>query len=388
MFGLELITVATISGALVFGLALALLGSLKLALAKRLALNEAGVGGLLSALNLALIPMMLISGLVIDAWGARWVLLLGSLTTTLGLFGLTAPPTYRRAQLAVLGVGLGAAAVSMASMVLMHNAFPTKTQAAALNFGCVFIALGALATPALTDVLLRALGFRRTVGLLAVLCLAPALFAALTPGDAFVIVLRGEPGQAPLDLVGLAYSPGLWLAAAVFFFYAPLEGTVGVWTTSYLMEKGEGEHAAAWMLSGFWASFLLSRLLIALWDPPAGWLPALLVAPPLLTAVALGNLSGTASVSSARLYLLALGFLLGPVFPTLVGTVFDAFKEEPGAAYGTMFAFGSLGSLALAPLIGARAHRRSVQAAFVIPMILALLMTAAALVFALRGGGR
>jgi fucose permease len=388
MFGLELITVATISGALVFGLALALLGSLKVALAKRLALNESGVGGLLSALNLALIPMMLISGLLIDAWGARWVLLLGSLTTALGLFGLTAPPTYRRALLAVLGVGLGAAAVSVASLVLMQKAFPTRTPAAALNFGCVFIALGALLTPALTD-LLGVLGFRRTVGLLAVLCLAPALFAALTPADAFVLAApQGEPGRAPLGLIGLLSSPGLLLAAAVFFFYAPLEGTIGVWTTSYLMEKGDGERAAAWMLSGFWASFLLSRLLIALWDPSPAWLPWLLVAPPLLTAVALGNLSGTASIASARLYLLALGFLLGPVFPSLVGAVFDAFKQEPGAAYGTMFAFGSLGSLALAPLIGARAGRRSVQAAFVIPMLLALLMTAAALVFALRGGGK
>ena len=54
----------TISAAFVFGMILALLGSLKLALAKRLNLGEGRVGGLLSALNAAVIPLMLLAGCV------------------------------------------------------------------------------------------------------------------------------------------------------------------------------------------------------------------------------------------------------------------------------------------------------------------------------------
>ena len=109
-------------------------------------------------------------------------------------------------------------------------------------------------------------------------------------------------------------------------------------------------------------------------------------------AIVLGNLAGTASAAAAWRGTLLLGFLLGPIFPTLVGILFErlAFErpDQPairgfGTAYGTLFAVGSLGSLVLAPLIGARATRRSVQTALRIPMVIGIALWLAALVFAL-----
>jgi hypothetical protein len=94
-------------------------------------------------------------------------------------------------------------------------------------------------------------------------------------------------------------------------------------------------------------------------------------------------MAGTANRGSAWRGILLLGFLLGPIFPTLVGVVFQLFPDREGTAYGTMFAIGSAGSLLLAPLIGVSAQRRSVQTALRIPMFLALALTATALVFAL-----
>src|SRR5579862_7490097 len=66
MFGQYAVTVVTISAAFVFGMVLALLGSLKLALAKRMNLGEGRIGFLLSALNFALMPMMILTGMLID----------------------------------------------------------------------------------------------------------------------------------------------------------------------------------------------------------------------------------------------------------------------------------------------------------------------------------
>ena len=85
--------------------------------------------------------------------------------------------------------------------------------------------------------------------------------------------------------------------------------------------------------------------------------------------------------------ILALGLLLGPIFPTLVGLLFtdvtEVKKAQWGTAYGTMFAIGSLGSFLLAPLIHARARGRTVQRAFRIPLGLTLLLVAATLVLAI-----
>src|SRR5205807_9883784 len=92
-------------------------------------------------------------------------------------------------------------------------------------------------------------------------------------------------------------------------------------------------------------------------------------------------LAGVRKGGSAALGLLAIGALLGPIFPTLVGILFDfePFKPVRGTAYGTMFAFGALGNLFVPPLIGAYARRSTVQRSMRIDMIMALVMAVPAL---------
>ena len=381
------VMLVTISAAFVFGMVLALLGSLKLSLAKRLNLGEGRIGVLLSAFNFTLMPMMLLTGLLIDRYGVRWVLIGASCLTAIAVVSLGIKPTYQRALFGTLLAGLGSAGLSTASIVLMPKAFyfSMREAPAAENLGNVFFALGALVTPVLADVLLRVLGFQRGVTVIAVLCLVPALFAAMT-GDADLKLMTKPP-----VFDQLFSEKTLWLAAAVFFLYAPLEAAINIWATTYLTDFGHSERGAAWVLSGFWAAFLTSRLLAALalhhWPAPHVWDWLLIVLPALLVAVILGNLAGTASRGAAWRGILLLGFLLGPIFPTLVGSLFkqlDHSKVECfGTAYGTLFAVGSLSSLVLAPLIGVRATRHNVQTALRIPMLLAIALTLAALVFVL-----
>jgi fucose permease len=387
MYGLRPETAVTVSAAFVFGMVLALLGSLKLSLSKRLHLGEGRIGVLLSAFNFALMPMMLLTGLLIDRYDVRWVLILASCMTAVAVVSLGVNPTYRRAFVGVLLAGLGSAGLSTASIVLMPKAFYSMREAsAAQNLGNVFFALGALVTPVLTDLLLRTFEFRRCVAVIATLCLVPALLASITEPAAL------ELTKEQADLNRLFVDKALWLAAGVFFLYAPLEAAINIWTTTHLTDLGQSERKAAWVLTGFWAAFLASRLVAALalhhWPGLGrGWDFVLLVLPALLVTVVLGNLAGTASGAAAWRGTLLLGFLLGPIFPTLVGSLFQRLNDEKvygfGTAYGALFAVGSLGSLVLAPLIGARATRRSVQTALRIPMVIAIGLTLAALVFAL-----
>jgi fucose permease len=138
--------------------------------------------------------------------------------------------------------------------------------------------------------------------------------------------------------------------------------------------------------------FLVSRLGVGLLQHAGhlgdGWGPWLLVVPALLAAVVLGNLAGTVNPANARLGLMLLGLFLGPIFPTLLGMVFrtPGLHEAQGTAYGVLFAGGSVGTLVLAPLIGAAVRRGAPQAALRVPMLLALVLTAAALLFSLLTG--
>jgi fucose permease len=318
--------------------------------------------------------MMFLSGILIDQWGVRLVMILGSFLTCAAIYGLTLHQTsFRWAVAAVLLIGLGAACVSTASVVLMPRAFFDDRRdllGAALNLGMAFFALGALVTPALIDVLLARLSFRTTLGLVAVLCLVPALLAIVSniPGD-------GETAS----LTQVLADRYLWMAGLVFFLYAPLEASVGAWATTLLVELGNPERRVAWLLSGFWLAFLASRLAAAYLQVEASaWV---LVALGILAAVVLGSLAGAPNRNWAEMSLLLLGAVLGPVFPTLVAMVFDHFPAaQRGTAYGAMFAVGSLGSLVTCPVIGFSVRRRAVQQTQRIPMFIAVGMSAAALV--------
>jgi fucose permease len=387
MGGFQAVTAVTITGAFVFGVVLALVGSLKLSLAKRLGIGETRVGGLLSALHLAFIPMMLLSGLLIDRYDPRWVLVAGCLLTAAAFYTLTIRTTYHAALASMLLTGIGAACVSTACVVLMPKAFfdgdPNKVSAA-LNLGTVFFALGSLVTPTLIDLLLRTYDlerFQRTMNLLAGLCLVPALV---------VLVELGASGFPPpeqnRDFQSLFSDTRLWMAGLVFFLYAPLEFAVGTWATTYLIDHGYSERRSAWLLSAFWLMFLAGRVLVAFLQD-AGVLRQsgdAVVIPilGLLAAVTLGNLAGAPAERRTGLAFILLGLILGPIFPTLVGMVFNL-GHPWGTSYGLMYAIGSLGSVILAPLIGLYVRGRSVGSALRIPMILGLLLAATATIMAL-----
>ncbi len=381
----------TIGSAVLFGVILSLLGSVKLALAEHLRLDEARVGGLLAALNLALIPLTLLSGLLIDSplLGVQGVLILGPLLTGLAVFCLSLSRTYGRALASVVGVGAGLACVSTGAVKLMpHAFFANQYHAASENLGMVFMGLGALVTPALAELFIGKIGLRRTLSLLAFVCLGLSVVAIFTPTDP---AAGGFPRQEEgADLARVFGDPFVWLCGLVFFLYAPLEGALGTWATTYLTELRYQPRRAALLLSGFWLAFLAGRLLTALLQERGvfprgteGWLIAGLA---LAAGVLLGNLAGTLNRENAAIGLLAVGLVLGPIFPTLVGMLFSHVggHTQHGTAYGAMFAIGATGNLVLPPLIGAYARRRgSVRVALRIPTLVALLLVGASVLLAL-----
>jgi fucose permease len=380
MTGLSSVAAVTCTAAFVFGMLLALLGGLKLKLAERLQIDEARVGGLLAALNLALIPMMLVSGVLIDRFGVRAALSGGALVAAVAVFSLSLRRTYAAALVCVLALGAGAACISTASVVLMPTAFgfARGELVASLNLGHVFVALGALMTPTLADLLLRTLDFRKASAVLALVCLVPAAVAALYPLEAGVAEKGG--------LVGVFDNLPILLAGVAFLFYAPLEFAVSTWGTTYLtVDKGYREGPAAWVMSFFWLAFLVGRVLVTLlfryfqWRD-TGAAPLLIFVLSLAAAAIMGNLAGSGKPRSATWGLVALGLTLGPIFPTLVAVALHAAPENSrGTAYGVMFALGSLGSAALAPVLGLLARRKTVLRALRLLAPVALLLVVAAL---------
>jgi fucose permease len=358
------VTEVAISAAFLSGVVLALLGSLKLKLSRSMDLGTGRTGVLLSLHNLALIPMMLGSGLLVDAYGVQPVLTVGAAACAISIFALGYRPGVPQGFAAILLGGFGTAALCTGSLVLIPEAFLWHNPSAALNVGFVLIALGALITPPLADVATRLVGYRRAMALLALACLVPEVLTALTSSDDF-------PAGATeaLDFGVLFSAKPLWAAALMFLLYAPLEASMSFWAKTFFTDHGGDEREATRFLSGFWGAVLVSRLLMA----------GLLLANFFRADVDAWEL-----VQAGR-GLLLVGFCLGPIAPTLLGMLFNRLNPaQYGGAVGTLFAAGSFGSLIFSPFIARMARKKGTpQSALHLPLFGALLLTAASLVFAL-----
>lgn len=363
---MNLLQVAVVVGLLVAGLGAALIGSVKVALARRLNIDESRVGGLVATFGFVMIPVVLMMGVLIDLLGRGTVLVIGSLLIAAALAVLARCKAYWQALLSVVLLSAGWAALINVLNVLMPSAFP-GSHVYATNLGNTFFGVGAFLAPLVVMFLLRHLGFTSGSLVLAAFALAPGLLAL---GADFAL---GGSSTVAEGVASAATSfwgnSAMWLCAVALFFYLPLEATMAAWFTTYLGDNRVSDQAASALLSAFWLAFVASRLAVAfnVFQLPAGSeativLVASLVGAVILTGIVLGHGARLAGV-----LVVAAGLAFGPVFPTLMAVLLSHCEPAThGRAVGLFFALGGLGWTTMPVLIGAYARRTSVQKAFTI----------------------
>jgi MFS transporter, FHS family, glucose/mannose:H+ symporter len=361
---MNLLLVTVVVGLLVAGMGAALLGSVKVPLARRLAIDESRVGGLVAVFGFVMIPVVLMFGVLTDLLGKRAVLVLGSLLIAAALAVLARSKNYWQALVSVVLLSAGWAGLINVLNVLMPAAFP-GSHVYATNLGNTFFGLGAFLAPLVVMLLLRRLGFTPGSLVLAAVALAPAVLAL---GADFSLGGGKDAVQSAVsEAVPFWGNSVMWLCVVAAFFYLPLEATMAAWFTTYLVDNRVSEGTASALLSAFWLAFAVSRLAVAfnVFGLPAGSeaaviLVAALVGAAILSGVVFGHgprLSGACVVAA--------GLAFGPVFPTLMAILLSNCEPAThGRAVGLFFALGGLGWTTIPVLIGACARRASVQKAF------------------------
>lgn len=363
-----------VAGLLVCGMGVALLGSVKVALARRLEMDEVRVGGLVSMFGFAMIPVMLVMGFLTDLLDKQMVLIAGSLLITASLVILAIGRRYWAALLAVVLLSAGWSGLVNVLNVLMQQAFggsPTY----AMNLGNFFFGLGAFLTPLVVALLLKRTGFVPTLIVLAVVSLVPGVLVSQLDFSKLVSAASAEAaGPAAGPGVGvLLTDPIMWLTALALLFYAPMEATMGAWTTTYLGDKGASETLAATMLSGFWLAFMLSRLGTALLvkaladNSIAIDTNALIIGFSIFCILVWAGAVASPNRAMACTMVVLAGLAFGPTFPTIIGVLTGHVDQAvAGRAVGLFFMIGGIGWSVIPILIGAYARRAGVQKAFLI----------------------
>jgi fucose permease len=353
------------------------LGSVKVPLARKLKIDEARVGGLVSVFGLTLIPMVIAAGFLVDSLGKQVVLAGGFILLIVSLSMLAGLRTYRTAMIAVLALGTGWSALVNVLNVTSPPAFlpPSdipRRMAYAMNMGDFVFGLGAFVTPILVAVLIRAIRLERTFLVLAAFAVVPMVLGLGVDWDRLVTPATESVAGG---LATLLSDPIVWLCCLAFFFHVPIEASTATWATTFMTGKGVSEALASTLLSMFWLAFMGSRLITAL-TLPEGMNAILVIA---MSALCIAFTLGIVFSRSAWLtcaMVVTAGLILGPIFPTLIAILLSHVQPSlHGRTVGLFFAIGGIGWTAVPLLIGWCAKRSSVERAFLIAAGCATLLT-------------
>ena len=380
------------------GLCYATLGSIKLTLSKRLGMDEAKVGGLISAFGLMVGPIILLCGALSDAYGRKPVWMAGSLLVAISYLLFARARRYGAAVLATVFLATGWTAMINVANPVMAKAF--KDPFTGSNLGDALFGAGAFFCPLLIVLLERRIGFSKGITVIALLALVP--FAVAFGLDLGGGELNGQIGEAFQGFGQLLKDKTVWLLGLTLLCWVVIESGTAGWATTLVKESrptaGAGDsvqsaeatsdRTAARALSAFWLCFMGSRLLTAYLIHGTNLSGAELVRitqtlQVTIAILAVLSMIGLAVVRSRGLVIaivVCAGFIFGPFFPNLIGQLFIHLgasdqMEWGGRAVGMLFACASVGWTLLPTAMGFVARDRGIRRAFLLPAACGMVMT-------------
>ena len=357
------LTAASSSSIFIFGIVMAILGAILPQLADNLNLQRTQAGNLFFFMNLGMLAATLFFGPVVDRFGFKLLLALGSLLVGLSFTGLAYSSSYGLVMLSVVFLGLAGGVLNGGSNALVNDLHPGR-RAAALNFLGVFFGFGAMLVPLIIG------GFLKQLGLRPVILIAAGL--SLIPFVLFSVFSFPRPKQAqgfPLKDVKKIVSSGLlWLAAFILFFQSGNEFSVGGWLSSYFREKFQfGLSQSALVLSGYWFFLIVGRFLYPalnrLWKRETVVMLSVVVA---LVSVAGLILSPAGWLAVVFALLIGLGF--AAIYPTTLSVIGEKFPEFSGTAFSLAISTGLVGGMLSPWLIGLVSQGHSLQVGLLVPL--------------------
>lgn len=335
------------AGLLTFGSLLAFLGATLPELRARLGFDMARSGTLFSFLFLPQIPMSFVAGPLIDRFGKKPILVLGSLTAAAALLGIGLASSYKVLAALVCFLGLGASFVNSSSNTLVPDLYP-ENPSSAMNLGNVFFSLGAVFFPLVVTLFSARLGLTLTMGLIALFVALPGVLALL---QTFPPALAG-PGFKWDDVRKATLDPSILSLAVVLLFYSALETSTGGWLRIYAEQAfGASARVSGLILTAFFGSMMVGRL-------AASFIAKKLRGSWLVMGSAVGALLGLVLLSLAPDIRVATGgavicgLFYGPIFPTTAGTASTYFPRIFGTVFGILMVVAFTGSMALPLAIG------------------------------------
>lgn len=186
----------------------------------------------------------------------------------------------------------------------------------------------------------------------------------------FPVVERVTNAKETGKKQGLLRSPVLLCALLAMTLYVSLEKGVGNFTESLFSDELHREDLGAFALSLFWIGMTVSRFVIR---PKMNKLPRLLMIHFLTCVMLFVLLAKSQSAYLSMGICFAVGFMYGPMWPSIVAMGTGEAADHSGAVAGMMSSFGSAGSMAAPILMGAVSSHWGLRSGFLLMAVFSLI---------------
>jgi MFS transporter, FHS family, glucose/mannose:H+ symporter len=351
------------AGILVFGIVLAILGTVfgLPAVRARLQMTLAQQGRLFLLLYLGIFVASLIVGPLIDHVGNKINLLASSLAVALAMVVFAAAHSFGAASVAAILLGLGGGSLNTCTNALVSDLYAER-RGPMLNLLGIFFGIGALSIP-LTAASIEG---HFTIQQLFVFCAFLAIVCAL-----WYAMISFPPAKANQEfswreLLEVARYNGVLLVAFILFLESGNEACIAGWTSTYLDVTGYSPRVATLVLAAYWAALIASRMLAA--RVLRGIRKSRLV-----VGMAILSLGACVVLLSARSLIMLsvatglIGLSYGPIFPTTLAIAGDRYSQRAGTVFGLLFSIALIGGMMFPWAVGEISQRVNVRAGMIVP---------------------
>lgn len=356
--------VAAATGIAIYGIAFAVLGTV-LGLPEmraRLRMDAVHEGNLFLLLYGGVFLSNALIGPILEAVGTKRVLISTALMVSASLAWFSWLTSFPAAACSAVMLGFGGGSLNVSVNALVSEIYPLK-RGSMLNLLGVFFGVGALSVPLAAASLLNHISVAALFLSAAILPVAGALFyASLT-----FPIPQVKRGLVLLDTVRVLRYTGVLQIGALLFFENADEAVIAAWTSIYVGSLGCNPRTATIILSCYWASMMLGRMIASQLIARVGKLTIIFGS---ATGAILGCTLLFLSTKPVPLGLAAIitGLSFAPIFKTTLSIAGDRHPKATAPIFGVVFAMSLVGAMIAPWLVGQISHHFSIRYGPLVPI--------------------
>ncbi len=347
----KLIFSAACLGMMMFGIVMAVLGSVLPSVIEKFRIDMANAGSLFFMMNMGMLFGSMVFGPVVDRYGYKGLLIVCAILIFASIEGIAFAGSMTFLRFSLFIVGFAGGAINGGTNALVSD-ISEKNRGSGLSFLGVFFGIGAFGVPFLLGSLQNRFSYETLIAIVGALILLPLLFFVLLKFPA----PKQEQGFPLSEGIGLVKETTLLFFGIMLFIQSGMEMTVGGWSATFFNKELHLEASkSVFILSFYWMGLIFARLalgkILKHFARKKVLFSSIFIA---ITGSLLMLVSNRINMAFPGLIITGIG--LAAVYPLVLAFVGDLYSKLSGTAFSIVFVIALLGGMIFSYLVGIMAN--------------------------------